>query len=81
MFIFVGDESNVTQSKQARFFIYGGIVIAADKTLDVCKDVSNIRDEHKFAPDAEFKFDSRSRPGHLSYQEFSQAKSQVLEIC
>lgn len=81
MFIFVGDESNVRQSREARFFIYGCIIIAADKILDICKEISCIRDKHRFTSDAEFKFDSRSRPAHLSYQEFTLAKNQVLEIC
>lgn len=81
MFIFAGDESNVKQSREARFFIYGCVIIAADKASDICKRISGIRVEHGFGPDAEFKFDSHSRPAHLSYEEFTLAKNQVLEMC
>ena len=81
MFIFVGDESNVKQSREAQFFIYGCVIIAGDKTSDICKRISRIRDAHSFARDAEFKFDSRSRPAHLSHDEFTLAKNQVLEMC
>lgn len=49
--------------------------------MDICKEISCIRDKHRFTSDAEFKFDSPSRSAHLSYKEFTLAKNQVLEIC
>lgn len=81
MFVFVGDESNVTQSRQARFFIYGGLIIATDKCLEAANKIKDIRTRYKFTPDAEFKFDTRSRPNGLSIAQFSQAKNEVLEAC
>ncbi len=81
MFVFVGDESNVTQSRQARFFIYGGLIIAADKSLEATNKITGVRTKYDFATDAEFKFDSRSKPAHLSNAEFLQAKNEVLAAC
>jgi hypothetical protein len=81
MFVFVGDESNVTQSRQARFFIYGGLIIAADKSLEASNKIIGVRSNYGFAADAEFKFDSRSKPTNLSSAEFLQAKNDVLAAC
>jgi hypothetical protein len=81
MFVFVGDESNVTQGKHALFFIYGGLIIAADKCLEATNNIAGIRTNYGFTTDAEFKFDSRSKPPHLSNAEFSQAKDEVLTVC
>lgn len=78
MFVFAGDESNVTQSKQARFFIYGGLVIAADKASEAARRVSVIRTKYDFPRDAEFKFDVRSRPDDMSARQFREAKNEVL---
>lgn len=81
MFIFVGDESNVTQSKHARFFIYGGLIIAADRCLEVTNKIADIRNRYRFTVEDECKFDTRSKPAHLSNAEFSQVKNEVLEVC
>lgn len=81
MFVFVGDESNVTQSRQARFFIYGGLIIAADKASEATKRVTSIRAKYGFPQDAEFKFDTRSRPGDMSTDQFLEAKNEVLTAC
>ncbi len=81
MFVFVGDESNVTQSKQARFFIYGGLIIAADKASEATKSITSIRTKYGFPQDAKFKFDSQSRPANMSPARFLQAKNEVLTAC
>jgi hypothetical protein len=81
MFVFVGDESNVTQSRQARFFIYGGLIIAADKASEATKRITSVRTKYGFPQDAEFKFDSRSRPADMSNAQFLQAKNEVLTAC
>jgi hypothetical protein len=81
MFVFIGDETNVTQSRKARFFIYGGLIIAADRALETSNKVASIRAKWGFAPEDELKFDSRSKPGHLSNDEFAQAKNEIVEVC
>jgi hypothetical protein len=81
MFVFVGDESNVTQSRQARFFIYGGLIIDADKCLQAANKVIGVRSKYDFPVNGEFKFDSRSKPTHLSKAEFLLAKNEVLAAC
>jgi hypothetical protein len=40
-----------------------------------------VRTKYGFATDAKFKFDSRSKPAHLSNSEFLQAKNEVLAAC
>lgn len=81
MFVFAGDESNVTQSRQARFFIYGGLIIAVDKSVEATNKIASVRAKYDFAADAKFKFDTNSKPAHLSNAEFMKAKDEVLAVC
>lgn len=81
MLVFIGDETNVTQSKQALFFIYGGLIIHGEKALEASNRIANIRAKWNFEPQHELKFDTRSKPEHLSIEEFTGIKNEVLEIC
>lgn len=81
MFLFIGDETNVTQSKQSRFFIYGGLIINANNCAEANVKVEVIRKKYNFPIKHEFKFDTRSRPKLLSIPEFSEAKNEVLDLC
>ena len=81
MFLFLGDETNATQSKQSRFFIYGGLILDAEKCADASAKMSAIRQKYDFSAEHEFKFDTRSRPSHLSISEFLSAKNEVLDLC
>lgn len=60
MFMFIGDETNATQTKQSRFFIYGGLIIDADKCAEANLLVKNIRKKYHFTAQQDLKFDTRS---------------------
>jgi hypothetical protein len=81
MFIFIGDETNVTQSRKAKFFIYGGLLINADRALEAKSRLISIRSQRHFSPEDKFKFDTNSKPAHVSSTDFLSAKSEVLDVC
>jgi len=75
------DETNVRPSRRGRFFIYGGVFFPSDAAPSLHAGVARIREHHGFGPGDEFKFDSRSRPSHVSPQRFAQAKREALGLC
>lgn len=81
MYFLFTDETNLRPSRYAEFFIYGGIFVPADQLADLDALVTSARNEHGFLPEDEFKFATASRPGHVTTDQFRQAKQAVLQGC
>jgi hypothetical protein len=81
MYILLTDETNRTPSKDAKFFIYGGLFFPVDKLNELDVEIEKIRIFAGYRAGDEFKFDTRSRPGHVSFAKSTQAKSQVIDLC
>ncbi len=80
MYLFLTDETNTAQSDSVTFFIYGGVIIAMDKAAEVADGVTNIRRTRGYPTGSQFKFNTSSRPAHISKEQFAQAKSDILTL-
>jgi hypothetical protein len=81
VYVLLTDETNQQPSERARFFIYGGVFFPADALPDLHDLVEEIRDDTGFNRDDELKFDTRSRPEHVTRQQHTTAKRRLLEGC
>lgn len=73
------DETNQQPSPINKFFIYGGVFIPNDKLLDLHNLVIRARENNGFQPTDQFKFDTHSKPDHISSHEHAAAKDAVLD--
>jgi hypothetical protein len=75
------DETNQRPTQDAKFFIYGGVFFPTNKLREVHQLVEVARLSNNFRPEDEFKFDTRSRPGHITQDQHRIAKQTVLNGC
>ena len=80
MYIFLSDETNTTQSEVVQFLIFGAIIVPISKASEAASEIVRIRRAAGYPPDAEFKFDTHSRPNGVTKENFNQAKSMVLNL-
>ena len=81
MHILVSDETNQQPSKDAKFFIYGGLFIPVDSLPELDALVARARKESDYEPGDELKFGTHSRPDHVTVEQHIAAKNGVLEGC
>lgn len=81
MYILLTDETNQQPSKSAKFFIYGGIFFPIDCLPELDKEIAAIRRNARYNPEDELKFDTNSRPSHVTREAATQAKSEVIALC
>lgn len=81
MYMLITDETNVNQSPDADFFIYGGIFLTPDQAVSIDQDVKEIRRRYNLAPTDDLKFDTRSRPDHIDAATHKTIKNDVIEAC
>lgn len=75
------DETNQRPAQNAKFFIYGGVFFPTDKLKEINDLVKEARLNNNYNPDDEFKFDTHSRPQHVTQQQHKVAKNTVLDGC
>ena len=81
MYILMTDETNVTESETVKFFIYGGLILHADKLQPLTEAIEAIRIEYGLKAGDPLKFDTRARPEHVSIEDYTAAKGRVIEVC
>jgi hypothetical protein len=81
MYILLADETNRTPSKDAKFFIYGGLLFSLEKLDELDIEIEKIRKSAGYCAGDEFKFDTRSRPSHVTFENSTKAKGQVVDLC
>lgn len=81
MHILLADETNKQSSTDTLFFVYGGLLFTIDKLEFLDREIEKIRLEAGYQPGDEFKFDTRSRPKHVSIESSTKAKGKVLDLC
>jgi hypothetical protein len=81
MYYFVTDETNVTPSNSAEFFIYGGLALSDEQLSKIHEDIRLIRERYGFQPSDSLKFDTNTRPEQVSIQDHTNAKNDVIEAC
>lgn len=75
------DETNQRPAQEAKFFIYGGVFFPTDKLKEIHNLVEGARLLNNFRPEDEFKFETHSRPDHVTINQHRAAKKRVLEGC
>jgi len=80
MYLFLSDETNTTQSEVVEFLIFGAIIVPIDKASEIASEIVRIRQAAGYPPEAEFKFDTHSRPSCVTKAKFDYAKSLVLDL-
>lgn len=81
MYTFITDETNRQESEDGGFFIYGGLIFSSEQMKQVTDDIEAIRTRYGFKPRDDLKFNTRSRPPHVSQQDHAMAKNDVIETC
>jgi hypothetical protein len=81
MYLLLTDESNLRQTERVKFFTYGGLIIHSSNLPALHEAIKSIREEHKYRPTDKLKFDSNSRPEHISTDEFAIIKRKVITEC
>ncbi|AXK71267.1 hypothetical protein DWG18_02485 [Lysobacter sp. TY2-98] len=81
MFILLTDETNRAHSDDARFFVYGGLIVPMSSVPALHAAIAEIRSNHSYAPADALKFDTNSRPEHVTLAEATDAKRQVIAAC
>ena len=75
------DETNLTESRNAKFFIYGGLVVSAEVAGSLSHEIGLIRVEHGFRSSDPLKFRKGSREAHISVADWNDAKDRTIEAC
>lgn len=81
MYIMFTDETNKEPTKDAKFFVYGGLLFPIDQLFKLGVKIAQIRNTAGYNSTDEFKFNTHSKPGHVSKENFKKAKDDVLELC
>ncbi|MGC4111769.1 MAG: hypothetical protein QM747_15395 [Nocardioides sp.] len=70
------DETNTTD-KDGDFFIYGGVIVTPEMAGNLHDAVEQIRHKYGFRDGDQFKFQTKSRPRHVTLDDFSAAKAEA----
>jgi hypothetical protein len=81
MFILLTDETNRAHSDEATFFVYGGLIVQLEKVPALHEAIGRIRANNGYRPGDILKFDTNSRPEHLTPAQTTEAKRQVVAAC
>lgn len=81
MYILLSDETNRAPSREARFFAYGGLIIPVNQLSKLHNDVATARAANGYRPGDVLKFDTRSRPDHVSIEQSTEAKRATIKAC
>jgi hypothetical protein len=71
------DETNIEPS-QGRFFIYGGLILTPEQMLESHNAIAEIRSKYGFKAGDAFKFQTNSRPSHMSIPDWTSAKREAI---
>ena len=66
------DETNMCPGKDAKFFIYGGVFFPTNKLKDVHNLVEESRLKNNFRFEDELKFETHSRPNHVTQNQHNE---------
>jgi hypothetical protein len=81
MQILLTDETNTQPTSDAKFFVYGGIMFSIESLSKLHTAIDNIRKKAGYRPHDELKFDTRSRPAHVTKENATEAKRNIVELC
>ena len=73
------DETNTTVS-EGEFLIVGGLVLNGEQIMKADLAIDFIRKHFGYKPTDQFKFHTRSRPEHVSKEDFTKAKELAISM-
>lgn len=79
MYLLLADEANRNPSNRARYFIYGGIIVAFPLLQEIHQFFEELRTRYRITPGWELKFDTAHRPVTLIAENFAAVKNEVLQ--
>jgi len=79
MRILLADETNRRPGRDAKFFVYGGLVLTTEALSRLHAEIEVIRRTAGYRAGDELKFDTRSRPSYVPIEAATEAKRQVIE--
>ncbi len=80
MQLFFTDETNLQPTADAKFFVYGGLIVPLDRLVELDHGIERIRVSHGYRPGDELKFDTHARPSHVEISAATDAKREVVEL-
>ncbi len=81
MHLLLTDETNMRPSRDATFFVYGGILFPLDLLSVLDKEIALIRNDAGFLPGDPFKFATPTRPDYVTQEAHTTAKKRLIDVC
>lgn len=81
MHLLLTDETNLEPDGDRKFFVYGGLFFPIERLEDLDRGVTDVRERHGYSPDDVLKFSTNARPDHVSHEEATEAKREVVSLC
>jgi hypothetical protein len=81
MQLLLTDETNLTPSGKAEFFVTGGLVFPVEGLSALHAEISRIRMDCGYKPKDHLKFNTHARPSHVSQAKCTLAKNAVIDAC
>ncbi|OIQ50988.1 hypothetical protein BerOc1_02933 [Pseudodesulfovibrio hydrargyri] len=79
MYLMFGDEADPEYTKNARFFLYGGVYIPSRRANRLDAAIRSIRRNYGFNTTDSLKFSAKDCPNELCKEDFAKAKEEVLQ--
>ncbi len=79
-YLLFADEANPEQTDPAKFFIYGGVFVPIEKTGHIHRAIEELRIAYDFESLDQLKFQTRSKPKHISIDQHTEMKAAVYKI-
>jgi hypothetical protein len=80
MYYFFTDETNKDISNDGQFFIFGGLIVPADKISFLHNEINRIRISNGYTKQDLLKFSPNSKPRQVSSELFKETKDSVLKL-
>ena len=81
MHLLFTDETNLPNDPGAAFFAYGGLMIPPNRLVELHNGIASIRKQVGYGPQDELKFQTAARPKHVSIDQCTKAKNDVVDLC
>lgn len=83
MYFLFADETNTRPKYKegVKFFVYGGLIIPGGKLLEMDTEICALREKYGYKNDDSLKFDTNSRPAHVSKEDFAKIKAEIVSLC
>lgn len=81
MHLLLTDETNTKETQAAKFFVYGGLIVPMQNLSVLDERISKARTDAGYSSKDILKFDTNSRPKHITQDAATTAKSTVIDAC